>query len=253
MTLALLLGLLGAAMGSFAALLAERLVRGEGFVTGRSRCRSCGTGLGAAELVPLVSYPLQKGRCRHCQARIPPILWQAEISGALMGAAAGWIAWDPWRGLLMAGWMWSLLALAVADLRWFRLPFPLLALNAVLGFAMAMAGDGLGWPPPEDRLTIALAGAAAGGGAFWLVRAVYARLAGRQGMGLGDVLLAAALGLALGIPRLPLVVLLAALSALAVAVLRALVKGRSLRRLGRVPFGAALALAAALVAVFVPY
>ncbi|GAB1378720.1 prepilin peptidase [Pararhodobacter aggregans] len=253
MMLAVLLGLLGAAMGSFAALLAERLVRGEGFVSGGSRCRCCGTALGAAELVPLLSFPLLGGRCRHCQAPIPPVLWQAEIVGMLMGVAAGALAWDPWRGLLMAGWMWSLLALAVADLRWFRLPLPLLALNAALGFGMAMAGDGLGWPLPGDRLTIALAGATAGGGAFWLIRVAYAWLAGRQGMGLGDVLLMAALGLALGIPRLPMVVLLAALSALAVAVLRALVKGRSLRRLGRVPFGAALALAAALVAVFVPY
>lgn len=76
MMLAVLLGLLGAAMGSFAALLAERLVRGEGFVSGGSRCRCCGTALGAAELVPLLSFPLLgdavaivRRRSRRCCGR----------------------------------------------------------------------------------------------------------------------------------------------------------------------------------------
>lgn len=252
MTLALLLALLGAAMGSFAALLAERLVRGEPFALDRSRCRSCHTELHAAELVPLVSYPLLRGRCAHCAAPIPPILWQAEISGALMGAAAGWLAPDPAHGLLLAGWMWVLLALAVADLRWFRLPLPLIALAAGLGLALTLAGDGAGWPPLPERLTFALAGAAAGGGAFWAIRAFYAWRTGRQGMGLGDVFLAAALGLALGIPGLPLAVLLAAATALTLALVRARHKGRSIRRLGRLPFGAALALAGAVVALL-PY
>lgn len=247
MTLAALLALIGAAMGSFAALLAERLVRGEPFALDRSRCRSCRTALRAAELVPLLSYPWLKGRCAHCGAPIPPILWQAEIAGALFGAAAGWAAPDPGRALLLAGWLWSLLALAVADLRWFRLPLPLVALAAGLGLGLTLAGDGSGWPPAADRLSAALAGAAAGGAAFWLIRAGYAWRAGRQGMGLGDVFLAMALGLALGIPRLPLAVLLAAASALLLALLRARRKGRSLRRLGRLPFGAALALAAAVV------
>ncbi len=252
MTLALLLAVLGAAMGSFAALLAERLVRGEPFALDRSRCRSCGTELRAVELVPLVSYLWLRGRCARCRAPIPPILWQAELSGALLGAAAGWAAPDPARALLLAFWMWALLALAVADLRWFRLPLPLIALAAALGLALTLAGDGTGWPTPAERLLFALTGAAAGGGAFWAIRAVYGWRSGRQGMGLGDVWLAAALGLALGIPRLPLTVLLAATTALLLALLRARRRGRSLRRLGRLPFGAALALAAAVVALL-PY
>ena len=252
MTIVILLALTGAALGSFAALLAERLVRREPFALARSRCRSCGTDLRPADLIPLVSYPWLRGRCRQCGARIPPVLWQAEVTGALMGAAAGWAAADPGRALLLLGWMAALLALAVADLRWFRLPEPLLAVSAILGLAVALAGDGTGWPDPAARLTTALWGAALGGGAFWLIRWTYARWAGRQGMGMGDVWLMAALGLALGAPRLPLVVLLAATTALLLAVLRAWRKGRGLRRLGRLPFGAALALAACVVAA-IPY
>ena len=243
------LALLGAAMGSFAALAAERLLRGEPLALARSRCLSCNATLRARDLVPLISYPLLRGRCARCHARIPPLLWQAEITGLAMGAVAGWAAPDPLRALLLAAWMWSLLALALADLRRFRLPEPLMALTAALGLALALAGDGTGWPDPGTRLTTALAGAALGGGAFWLVRAAYLWRTGRDGMGLGDVLLIAALGLALGPLRLPLVVLLAAATALLLALLRARRKGRSLRRLGRLPFGAALALAGALVAV----
>ena len=96
----------------------------------------------------------------------------------------------------------------------------------------------------------ALAGAACGGGAFWLVRRLYRWRTGRDGMGMGDVLLAGVLGLGLGPERLPMTVLLAALSALALAGLRAWRRSRPLHRLGRVPFGASLALAAVLMALF---
>lgn len=247
--LAFLFLLAGAAAGSFMALVAERLLRGEPIALTRSRCRSCGTVLRARDLVPLLSWPLLRGRCANCGARIPAILWQAEIAGAAMGVAAALAAPDPARALLLACWMWALLGLALADLRRFRLPDPLVAAAALLGLALVLAGDGTGWPPLDQRLTGAAIGALAGGGAFWAIRLAYRWRAGRDGMGLGDVKLAAALGLALGIERLPMVVLVAATGALAMALLRAWRKGRPLNRLGRVPFGAALALSAAALAV----
>ncbi|MBN8292971.1 prepilin peptidase [Rhodobacter sp. NTK016B] len=249
MGLMVILGLLGAAMGSFAALVAERLVRGEPFVAARSRCLSCDTPLGARDLVPLLSWPLLRGRCRHCGAAIPPVLWQAEILGAAMGMAAACAAPDPARALLLALWMWSLLALAIADLRWFRLPEPLMACAAILGLALALAGDGSGWPGLSMRASTAILGAAVGGGVFWAVREGYFRLTGREGMALGDVFMLATLGLALGPARLPMVVLFAAATTLVLALMRAQRKGRAMRRLGRVPFGAALALSGVLVAI----
>jgi leader peptidase (prepilin peptidase)/N-methyltransferase len=166
-----------------------------------------------------------------------------------MGLAAAVAAPDPARALLLALWMWALLTLAVADLRWFRLPDPLVLVAAAAGLALALAGDGSGWPDLTARAQDAMIGAAAGGGSFWLIRVTYRWWAGRDGMGLGDVKLMAALGLGLGVERLPLVVLFAALVALALSVLRAWRKRRPLNRLGRVPFGAALALSAAVVAI----
>lgn len=244
LSLSVLMALLGAAAGSFVALMAERLVRGEPVVNDRSRCRRCRTVLRARDLVPLASYLALRGRCAHCGVPIPALLFQTELLGAALGVAALWVAPDPARALLVAAWMWALLGLAIADLRWFRLPDPMVLLAAALGLALALASDGSGWPPLAERAFAAGLGALAGGGSFWAIRMVYRGLSGRDGMGAGDIKLITALGLALGIEHLPLVILLAAGAALLAAALRARRKRRRLDRLGRVPFGAALALAA---------
>lgn len=231
-----LLALAGPAIGSFAALLAERLPRAEPVIAARSRCRSCGTVLGPADLVPLLSWPLLRGRCRHCRAPIPARLWQAEWAGLGLGAAAAGLASGPTDAIWSALWLWTLLALALADLRSFRLPDPLTA-------ALALCGLGLAWPDWPG----AVLGAVLGAGAFLALRLGYRAAAGREGMGLGDVKLMAGIGAGLGAAALPLVALLAASSALALAALRAARRGRRLRRLGRVPFGAFLAASAAAV------
>jgi len=243
----LLVALSGPAAGSFAALLADRLPRGEPVMLARSRCRSCGAPLRWFELVPVVSWLLQRGRCPRCGAPIPARLLQAELVGLGFGLGAAFLAPTPVTALLGALFLWCLLALALADLRFFRLPDTLTAALALLGLALMLAGDGTGWPLWQDRLVAALLGAFAGGGAFLALRLGYRRVAGREGMGLGDVKLMAGIGAGLGVAALPLVALLAAVSALGVAALRAWRRGRGLRRAGRVPFGAFLALAAAAV------
>ena len=57
---------LGSCLGSFLNLCANRLRREESIIWGRSHCDSCGHILGPGELIPLVSYLRQKGKCRHC-------------------------------------------------------------------------------------------------------------------------------------------------------------------------------------------
>ena len=65
-----LVTILGLVFGSFLNCTAMRLVRGEDFVRGRSKCPSCGHELSAKELIPVLSFVLQKGKCRHCGAKI---------------------------------------------------------------------------------------------------------------------------------------------------------------------------------------
>jgi prepilin signal peptidase PulO-like enzyme (type II secretory pathway) len=62
---------LGAVCASFAGVVAGRLHTGESWISGRSRCDSCGRYLGPPDLVPILSWLLSLGRCRTCGSRVP--------------------------------------------------------------------------------------------------------------------------------------------------------------------------------------
>ena len=75
---------LGLVFGSFLNCTAMRLVRKEDFVRGRSHCPKCGHELSALELIPVVSYIIQGGKCRHCKSRISPRYIAAELVFAVL-------------------------------------------------------------------------------------------------------------------------------------------------------------------------
>lgn len=222
--------LLGLVAGSFLATLVVRWPKGE-TLGGRSRCDGCGRRLGLLELVPLLSALLSRGRCRSCGAAIDRRHLLLEPAAALVGLLA-MLASPGTVGLSGAILGWALLALLALDAEhhWLpdRITLPLLALGLLLG-----AGD------LSDRLL----GAAIGGGALLLLALGYRALRGREGMGLGDVKLMAALGAWLG-PLLlgPLLLAAALLGLLMAAGLK--LGGKPLPTGGRIPFGACLAAAA---------
>jgi leader peptidase (prepilin peptidase)/N-methyltransferase len=76
--------LFGLIFGSFLNCTAMRLVRGEDFVRGRSKCPKCGRELTAIELIPVVSFVIQRGKCRHCGEKISPRYIAAEIAFAVL-------------------------------------------------------------------------------------------------------------------------------------------------------------------------
>ena len=78
--------LAGAVIGSFGGVVRSRGWRGA--LHGRSRCEACGRELRWFELVPLLSYAVQSGRCRTCGAVIGAAALLAEAAGAAVGAAA---------------------------------------------------------------------------------------------------------------------------------------------------------------------
>ena len=65
------LACLGAILGSFIGVVAERIHTGQSFVSGRSRCNSCRRFLTPLDLVPVLSYILSRGACRGCGSRVP--------------------------------------------------------------------------------------------------------------------------------------------------------------------------------------
>ncbi|MBY5974323.1 A24 family peptidase [Ferrimonas balearica] len=229
----LLVLLLSAPIGSFMAAWADRHCAGLplGALLRSSSCDLCGRPLAPSDLVPIVSWILQGGMCRGCGGQIPHRLLIAEIAAVLLGClavAATRGVWDLWAAAIF---LWVLLGLALSDLRCFRLPDPMTLLLALAAFALAWV---------EGRLPLALVGAVLGGGVLWLLNALYRRARGRDGLGAGDVKLAAAIGIGLGPMSLPWIGLLAALVALGVSATGAF--GHPERGLA-VPFGLFLCLA----------
>jgi leader peptidase (prepilin peptidase)/N-methyltransferase len=139
--------------------------------------------------------------------------------------AAGWLG---------AGLALVMLAIAVVDGRSFVIPDSLNAAGLALGVAHAVV---VGQQDIGAALADAVLRVAVLALAFFALRMIYARLRGRQGIGLGDVKLAAVAGSWLGWSIMPIAVEIAALSALSVYALRAYVLRRPLRPSSRLPFG----------------
>ena len=231
-------------VGSFLGVVVTRFPGFRGMAWGRSRCPSCGHALGAADLVPILSWAARRGRCAHCAAAIGAIHPLVEVAALAIALWTATAMPDPllWASCALG---WTLLALALIDLRCFVLPdamtLPLLGAGLVVGYLL----------DPSRALDHA-AGAAAGFLAFAAVAAAYRRLRGRDGLGLGDAKLLAAAGAWLTWTGLPSVVLIAAASALAAALFGRAFDGRPLSLARRVPFGPYLALGLWLVWLYGP-
>ncbi len=235
--LALLLLISAPIAGSFLGVIVDRVPRGESIVAPRSACRACGTALKPHHLIPILSFALQKGRCARCHAPLPGWLLYLEITTTGLAVLAMVRGGSATEILLVAIILWVLAALALADLLWFVLPD--LLTGALFGLAMLLALE-------HGRLIPAIKGAGLGVAVFLALRWGYKWLRGRQGLGLGDVKLMAGLGALVGVWTLPVLLLLASSTALAVALVH---KDRSATR--PLPFGAALAAAGGVLVLFV--
>lgn len=239
--------LLSPFIGSFLGLLAWRLPLGQPIISGRSLCPCCKKTLDARSLVPLLSYVIQKGRCRSCNAMIDafhPLMELATLTVTLSACYAhsamdfqiddsSFATMEP--SLILIGgcvFGWILLTLAAIDLRSYRLPncltFPLI----VLGLAMAANESAL-------ALTWHMAAAFGAWGGMTLIAIGYQCFRGRTGLGAGDAKLLAAGGAMLGPVFLPQILFVSATITLVAALLSS--RGR-LTLNARVPFGPGLAL-----------
>lgn len=230
--------------GSFVGLLALRLPAARPVVWARSECPRCEHRLSAAELVPLVSWLAQLGRCRHCAAPVGILYPAVELSAVAVAIWAVLTLPDPllvWAGCLLG---WTLLGAALADARYFVLP-DILVLPLIPAGILLHAWIGADWSGNH------LVGAIVGYVTFATVTVLYRRLRGRDGLGLGDANLLAAAGAWVGWTGLPSVVFLGAVfGLLTAAILR--VAGRPVDRVTELPFGPALALAFWLVWLYGP-
>jgi leader peptidase (prepilin peptidase) / N-methyltransferase len=219
-------GLLGAIIGSFLNVVAYRLPRGESLSRPRSRCPGCATPIKPYDNVPVLSWLLLRGRCRSCKVRIPARYPLVEAGTGLLCAIVALAADDVWLGL---AFVLLLVPVTLIDLDHRIIPNRLMLIGAVLAPAI------LAVTAPEAIPEHLIAAAAAGG--FLLLAA----LAYPRGMGMGDVKLAAVMGLFLGRSVAPAMFV----ALIAGTLVGALVIARKGAREGRktaVPFGPFLAL-----------
>lgn len=195
-------------VGSFVGLVAYRLPRAEPIVFGRSACPSCHTTLTARDLVPLLSWLAARGRCRHCDASLSSRYPLTELAALVIAlwAVSALSGWSVLIGCLLG---WTLLTLALVDLREKMLPDAITLPLIAVGLAAALVLEPLA---PVDHAI----GAAAGLTLFLAVGAIFRRLRGYDGLGGGDAKLFAAAGAWVGWAGLPSVLLIAAVTALAV-------------------------------------
>lgn len=208
--------------------------------TPRSRCPHCGHLIGAFENIPVVSYLVLRGRCRHCGAGISK---RYPIVEAFTAALSGYAAWHFGFGLAALGallFIWTMVALAFIDLDTQLLPdeltLPLLWLGLLFNLGETFTD-----------LPSAVVGAMAGYLALWSVYWAFKLLTGKEGMGYGDFKLLAAIGAWLGWQALPLTILFSSLVGALVGVALIVVARRG--RDVPIPFGPYLA-AAGVIALF---
>jgi leader peptidase (prepilin peptidase)/N-methyltransferase len=221
-------GLFGAVIGSFLNVVAHRVPLGESLVSPGSRCPECEAPVKPYDNIPVVSWLVLRGRCRNCGTRISPRYPLVELVTALVFAAVVAVRGFDNDLVLELPFVSALIALAAIDFDHKLLPNKIVYPLAGYGVIATLLVD------RDDLVENLIAGA----GAFaFLLLAV---IAYPRGMGMGDVKLAGAMGLYLGLSIVP-ALLAAFLSGSVVGVIILAREGAAGRKKA-VPFGVFLAL-----------
>ncbi|MDQ3939761.1 MAG: prepilin peptidase [Actinomycetota bacterium] len=197
-----LAGILGLIFGSFATAAAYRIPRREPLSKGRSKCPNCGATVTALENIPVVSYLVLRGRCRHCGARISLRYPLVELVTAILFALTAAKFEVRLESLAYAAFFWVLVVLTVIDLEHQLLPNRVVYPAFVVGWVLLTIAALVHGEP--DNLGGAALGAAIFGGFLFLLAFLVP-----AGMGMGDVKLAFVLGTFVGYLGAPGLVLVA--------------------------------------------
>ena len=224
----------GLALGSFLNVVAARVPRRVSIVKPASACMSCGTPIAGRDNIPLVSWALLRGRCRHCHTQISPLYPAVELATALLVAACVLDFGLSGRMVVAASFCAVLVAVTATDLTHRIIPNRIVVPAAAVILVAQTALE----PSPEWAL-------AALGASVFLFAAVVAYPAG---MGMGDVKLALAMGAALG-KTVAVALMLGMFAALVPAVILLARHGGAARKMG-IPFGPFLALGSVIALFF---
>lgn len=223
----------GLALGSFVNVVAARMPLRRSLISPRSACMSCGHEIGWRDNVPLLSWLLLRGRCRHCQAAIPWRYPAVELVSALLVAGCAWkFGFHP-ETLVAAAFCLVLVAVSATDIEHGIIPNRIVLPAA----AVILAAQTAIHPSPQWAIA-----ALSAGGFFFL----FALMAPR-GMGMGDAKLALVIGAMLG-KTVPVGIFVGLLASMVPSIILFIRLGVAARKV-RLPFGPFLAVGA-VVALF---
>lgn len=214
--------MLGLAVGSFVNVLIDRLPRGESVVWGRSHCDSCGIPLRWYELIPVLSYSIQSGKCRHCHTMLSIQYPAVELAwGLLFGYVA--IYFSSVTPLFLFSIflvILSLFVILISDLKYQIIPDSMIAVG-IVGIFLTAAGRSI------QGVVSGIIGAV-------VLLLLWVVTKGR-GMGLGDVKLMFLLGLILDPLKAIVALYVAFLTGALVGVILIMTKSKTLK--SKISFG----------------
>jgi prepilin signal peptidase PulO-like enzyme (type II secretory pathway) len=231
----LVFGLLGLLFGSAINAMVWRLKVQRSWVKGRSECPDCGHVLAPKDLIPVFSYVSLGGKCRYCRAPIQDHPSVEVVTAAAFAVSAAVLLTGPvtvsnlvnlvfWLVILV-----MLIVLAVFDKRWMILPDKVMLPLILVAFAAGLTQAVMERAP--ELLANYLAAAVVAGGVFYAI--VF--FSKGKAMGGGDIKLAFAMGLILGLQNTAVAMLIAFNVAAIVGVTMIVTKKRSRKDL--IPFG----------------
>lgn len=253
--------LFGLAVGSFLNVCIVRLPAGESVVRPRSHCRHCHAPIAPYDNIPVLSYLLLRGRCRHCRERISLLYPAVELLTGLTFALVYWrfgLTLEALKAALLAA---ALIVLIFTDWRDRTLPDVITLPGLVVGVVFAVVvplGDGTAGfllraldagaaHPVLLSVLDALLGGLLGAGLLFGLGELWYRLRHVEGMGLGDVKMMGMLGLFFGVKLTVLTLLLGSLAGTVVGGFYMLLTGKDSQY--ELPLGSFLGVAG-LVALF---
>ncbi len=235
---------IGAAVGSFMNVVADRLPAGKSIISPPSHCSDCQYKIPSTENIPIFSYLWLRGKCHNCGATIPMRLFWVELGTAALFAFLYWDYGLGWELALVAFYCCLFIVLLLIDLEHSILPNKIVYPGMVIALVIAALGSIFGFEPryvADTGFRLWIVDTAIGGGiGFGLLFVI--TILSRGGMGWGDVKLAALIGLVTGFPLVFIALFLAIISGGITAAILLISKLKS--RKDAIPFGPFLSLAA---------
>tara|TARA_R110002049_G_scaffold182041_2_gene349705 strand:- start:126626 stop:127378 length:753 start_codon:yes stop_codon:yes gene_type:complete len=202
-------------------------------VTPRSQCPACKHTISSLENIPVISYLIQKGKCRHCDTSISAQYPLVELFTSLLTGFVAFKFGFEWQTLLAMILAWSLVTLAMIDFKTTLLPdnitLPILWLGIIANYFNLFCSL-------EDSIL----GAIFGYLSLWLVFQTFKLITGKEGMGYGDFKLLALLGAWLGWQYLIAIILISSVVGSIIGI--TLIATKAMGRDVPTPFGPYLAL-----------